>query len=81
MDQGIIQNLKVHYRKLLLRQRILAIDSGTEFSFNLLDAVHLLRQAWDNVTASTISNCFRHANFVFNEIVTFKYIILIQNLF
>lgn len=72
MDQGIIQNLKVHYRKLLLRQRILAIDSGTEFSFNLLDSVYLLRQAWNNVTATTISNCFRHAKFTFDQKVNLK---------
>lgn len=72
MDQGIIQNLKVHYRKRLLRRRIAAIDSGENFTFNLLDAVFLLRQAWNEVTESTISNCFRKAGFLFNAMVTFK---------
>jgi len=71
MDQGIIQNLKVHYRKRLLRRRIAAIDSGTAFTFNLLDAVFLLRQVWNQITSATISNCFRKAGFVFNELVNF----------
>lgn len=72
MDQGIIQNLKVHYRKRLLQRRIAAIDSGKEFAFNLLDAVFLLRQAWNEVAETTLSNCFRKAGFVFNELVIFK---------
>lgn len=72
MDQGIIQNFKVHYRKLLLRQRIFAIDSKTNFSFNLLDSLYLLRQAWNNVIETTISNCFRHAKFLFDKPVSFE---------
>jgi len=72
MDQGIIQNLKFHYRKRLLRRRIAAIDSGREFTLNLLDAVFLLRQAWNEVTEATLSNCFRKAGFVFNELVIFQ---------
>ena len=29
----------------------------------MLDALRLLSKAWANVTAKTITNCFRHANF------------------
>jgi len=79
MDQGIIQNLKVHYRKRLLRRRILAIDSKSDFSFTLLNAVCLLKQAWDDVTLTTLANCFRKAGFVFNDQV--KWNNFIVNLF
>jgi hypothetical protein len=63
MDQGIIQNLKVHYRKRVLVKFIAAIDKDTTPNINLLDALHLLSQAWNCVTPSTIANCFRHAGF------------------
>lgn len=75
MDQGIIQNLKVHYRKRLLRRRILAIDSQTEFSFNLLNAVCLLKRVWGDVAPTTLVNCFKKAGFVFEEQVGFKEIV------
>jgi hypothetical protein len=64
MDQGIIQNLKMHYKKLLLRRRLEAMDGGTEFKINLLDALHLVRSAWNRVNESTIKNCFAKAKFV-----------------
>lgn len=78
MDQGIIQNLKVHYRKRLLRRRIYAIDSGTEFKFNLLDAVFILDKSWQGVTATTISNCFRKAGFTFGEQVCLRDLVLVM---
>ena len=34
MDQGIIKNLKRHYKKFLLRRRIEAMDMGKEFEFS-----------------------------------------------
>ncbi|KAI1723258.1 DDE superfamily endonuclease domain-containing protein [Ditylenchus destructor] len=43
-DQGIIQNLKVHYRKDLLRKRILAFDNRVEFVINLFDALNILQE-------------------------------------
>lgn len=77
MDQGIIQNVKVHYRKRLLRRRIAAIDSDSEFKFNLLDAVFILDKAWEDVTATTISNCFRKAGFTFGEQVCLKILLML----
>uniref|UniRef100_A0A914VZL2 HTH CENPB-type domain-containing protein n=1 Tax=Plectus sambesii TaxID=2011161 RepID=A0A914VZL2_9BILA len=67
MDQGIIQNLKVHYRRFLLRERIKAIDEKKDFLINLLNALHLLRRAWDDVKPETVHNCFRKAAFVSND--------------
>jgi transposase-like protein len=63
MDQGVIQNLKVHYRKLIITRQLACIDSNTDFVLSVLDAMYLMRQAWDNVKAQTVGNCFRHAGF------------------
>lgn len=68
MDQGIIENLKRHYKKLLLCRRLEAMDEGGEFKFTLLDALHVLRSAWEQVSESTIKNCFAKAKFVEEEI-------------
>jgi hypothetical protein len=64
MDQGVIANLKCHYRKLLLRRQIQAFDANVPFSINLLDAVNMLRRAWDCVKEETLHNCFRKAKFI-----------------
>lgn len=58
MDQGIIQSLKVQYRKRVLIKYINAIDKGQTPVISILDALHLLSQAWNNVRQSTIANCF-----------------------
>jgi hypothetical protein len=63
MDQGIIENLKRNYKKVLLRRRLESMDMGKEFNFTLLDALHLIHCAWNQVSESTIKNCFGKANF------------------
>ena len=63
MDQGIIENLKRHYKKILLRCRLEAMDMGKKFEFTLLDALHIVRCAWEQVSESTIRNCFAKAKF------------------
>ena len=70
MNQGIIENLKRHYKKLLLRRRLEAMDEGKEFKFTLLDALHVARRAWEQVSESTIRNCFAKAKFNEEEIQT-----------
>ncbi|KAI1705545.1 DDE superfamily endonuclease domain-containing protein [Ditylenchus destructor] len=64
MDMGVIKNVKVFYRKFLLRERISAIDNNVRFEFNLLNALHLLRRSWNAVKPETIQNCFRKAGFL-----------------
>ena len=66
-DEGIIQNLKMQYRKYLLIKLIAAIEAKEEFSPNLLDALYLLRLSWDNVAQQTIANCFRRCGFAIPE--------------
>lgn len=70
MDHGVIQNLKVHYRKLIVLRQLSAIDAHTEFTISLLDAMRLLQQAWQSVTPATIRNCYRHAGFLVSEPAT-----------
>ena len=62
-DQGIINNLKVHYRKYLLFKLISAVGAKEDFALTLLDCLYLLQLAWDNVSAQTITNCFQHCGF------------------
>lgn len=64
MDQGIIQNLKIHYRKLVIMKQLKSIERNKILQITVLDALRMLYQAWDRVTEKTIKNCFRHANFV-----------------
>jgi len=62
-DQGIIQNLKVQYRKQVLLKQITYAEKKKDFVITVLDALRLLQQAWTSVTPTTITNCFRHAGF------------------
>jgi hypothetical protein len=63
MDQGIIQNLKVIYRRFLTRRYIACIDNNQPLNFDLLDSLLILRRAWQSVTEPTIKNCFAKAGF------------------
>lgn len=54
----------MHYRKLLLQHIIARIDdnlSATEIvnSINVLHAIYWIKQAWQNVLVTSISNCFK----------------------
>ncbi|XP_061184351.1 tigger transposable element-derived protein 4-like [Saccostrea echinata] len=59
-DQGIIRNLKSSYRS-----ELSANDLAKRVT--LLDAIHMLRKAWNAVKSSTIQNCFRKAGFTADE--------------
>ncbi|CAC5376698.1 Cell division cycle protein 23 homolog [Mytilus coruscus] len=63
MDQGVIRNLKLHYRKLVIKKQITAIDTKTEFTTTILDGIHMLNHAWSKATQTTIANCYHHAGF------------------
>ena len=76
-DQGIIRNLKCHYRTALNRLIISELDaddskSATDIARNIttLRAIYLMFAAWTNVTATTITNCFRKAGFASVSTVT-----------
>ena len=62
-DMGIIKNLKVKYRKLVAMRLIESIEKKTTYEINVLDAMHMLRKAWADVTQQTVTNCFAKAGF------------------
>ena len=68
-DAGIIQNLKMDYRKQLLRHVLNRMDEATCPSelakkVNILDAILWLKNAWDAVDPTTIEKCFAKCGFV-----------------
>ena len=70
MDQGIIENFKCHYKKILLCRWLEAMDMGKEFEFTLLDALHIVWCAWEQVSKSMIRNCFMKPKFIEEEYQT-----------
>ena len=60
-DMGIIETFKRYYRKMVVRQLLHHIDAKKDMDWkpNLLEAIHFTSSAWNQVTAETISKCFR----------------------
>lgn len=63
MDNGVIRSLKARYRKRLARHRLRAFDAGRDHKLTLLDALHMLRSSWDEMSAELIRNCFAAVGF------------------
>ena len=64
MDQCVIRSLKHNYRKLVIARHLRAIEKKREIEkMTVLDGMHYLQQAWNNVTETTIANCYRKAGF------------------
>lgn len=63
LDQGIIQNLKSHYKRRWLQFMVQNYEAGNNplVLMSLFNAVRWISQSWDDVTASTIYRCFRKA--------------------
>ncbi|XP_033730203.1 tigger transposable element-derived protein 4-like [Pecten maximus] len=70
MDQGIIQTLKLKYRKRQLKHVIRAMDKdktkcGTQLlkDITLLQAIYWIDSAWKEVDVTTITKCFIKCGF------------------
>ncbi|XP_064506036.1 tigger transposable element-derived protein 3-like isoform X1 [Pseudopipra pipra] len=61
LDRGIASDLKGHYRRRLLRWLPAERGAGQP---TLLDVLHMLAQAWGDVSPGLIASCFRAAGFV-----------------
>ena len=66
LDLGIIQNFKVHYRKLFLGFILTKIDECSNASeivksVTILHSIRWIAQAWAQVRQDTIQKCFRRA--------------------
>ncbi|XP_054706706.1 tigger transposable element-derived protein 4-like [Uloborus diversus] len=65
-DQVVICNLKVHYRKRVIRKLINDIENNKEHtsSISVLDALRMVFSAWQNdVSQDTIAHCFQKCGF------------------
>ena len=63
LDQGIIQTLKLKYKKRLLRHVLLQLDTGKSSKevvdcVTVLDACHWISSAMNEIKQSTITRCF-----------------------
>ncbi|XP_037568170.1 tigger transposable element-derived protein 6-like [Dermacentor silvarum] len=61
MDQGVIQALKARFRKGLLQRMLVCMNQNKEYKVEILGAIHLIADAWRQLTANTTANCFKHA--------------------
>ena len=62
MDQGVIRRLKAHYRKRLVKLILRSLDSNKLLpKVSLLTASQLLVSTWNEVSQTTIVNCFKKA--------------------
>ncbi|KAH9377706.1 hypothetical protein HPB48_002347 [Haemaphysalis longicornis] len=52
MDQGVIKNLKLHYRSRLLNRVLLCVDSNKSYAVDELSAISILSDAWGERYAS-----------------------------
>lgn len=50
LDQGIIQNFKINYRREVVRKYLSDMERVTTTKINLLDAIWMVMKTWNNVT-------------------------------
>lgn len=72
LDNGIIKNFKVCYKKSLVTRLIESIDVGTSFNITILDAIRIVESSWNAVTTKTIMNCFRIIKEFNDEKITYE---------
>ena len=63
LDLSIIKNFKMKYRLEIVRHTITNLEKNEPKPVSVLEAMRLIKTAWDFVTPSTISNCFRSCGF------------------
>lgn len=73
LDMGIIKNLKVHYRAILVHNILQEIEDNTadvtttakdlSSKVSLLQAIQFVADSWRRVTSQTIINCFGRCGF------------------
>ncbi|XP_047200519.1 tigger transposable element-derived protein 6-like [Hippoglossus stenolepis] len=74
-EQGIIRTAKAYFRKEMAHSVLCHTDEGSRVTavdiadkISLLDAVLMLRDAWADVEASTIRNCWRKGGLVISPV-------------
>lgn len=74
MDQGIIQALKLRYRRHQLQETIMKMDpdktlNGSDLlkQISVLDAIYWISNSWNDLDNSTIQKCFKWCGFIHQE--------------
>ena len=62
LDAGIIRNLKLYYRRYQTHHFLECIEKDQPMTVNVRQALRFVHQAWGDVKAKTIANCWRHVN-------------------
>ena len=61
MDAGVLRNFKVHYKRHLMKHYVQCLDdTGKLERINLKQAIYFTHDAWKDVKATTIANCYKH---------------------
>ena len=65
MDSGVINSVKIHYRRRILKKALLSLEDDNETrEITILDAISNLSKAWNiNIQERVIKNCFTKAGF------------------
>ncbi|KAL4119165.1 hypothetical protein QTP88_012011 [Uroleucon formosanum] len=63
LDQGMINNFKIFYRKEIVKKIVSAINDTNQIVINILDAIRLCDKAWRHVKKETIVNRFTKSGF------------------
>lgn len=61
LDQGIIRAVKSRYRTFLLRQILLDLEKNIQRKCNVKEAIEWICGSWDDISQSTITNCWNHS--------------------
>ncbi|XP_057290147.1 uncharacterized protein LOC130612813 [Hydractinia symbiolongicarpus] len=63
IDQGIIRSLKAKYSSVAVKKLIHALEKKMLLpTFSILNAMFMLKKAWDAVPNASFTNCFRKAD-------------------
>jgi hypothetical protein len=69
MDMGVIHAIKCLYRVKVARKLLALIETKpnpTPKNIDLYDALIMLKQSWDEISAETVKNCFVKSGFQLN---------------
>ena len=58
LDQGVIKNFKLFYREKIVMRILCNLEAGINKDINLIEYIIEINNAWQNVKAYTIKNCF-----------------------
>ncbi|XP_041094113.1 tigger transposable element-derived protein 6-like [Polyodon spathula] len=67
LSAGIVQNFTALYRRQQLQHYVRCVDAGKPQDLNIKDALYFVRDSWQQVSAATISSCWRHCDILPTE--------------